>query len=96
MDCIHTTFFLNGHLLEDSQIINIAIEEERVIITKDSDFSDYFLLKGFPPRVLLLEFGNIGNKELLRLFDKHLDTLITAFEEGSGMVTFGTNQIVGY
>ncbi|GAB4415318.1 MAG: hypothetical protein OHK0039_23840 [Bacteroidia bacterium] len=56
--CIHTTHFEEGYLLGDEEIILIAQQEERAVITKDSDFSDYFMLRGAPPKVLLIEFGN--------------------------------------
>jgi predicted nuclease of predicted toxin-antitoxin system len=32
-DSIHTTFFKNGHLLQDKEISEIAINENRIIIT---------------------------------------------------------------
>lgn len=44
-DAIHTSYFKNGHLISDSGIRTIAIEENRIIITKDSDFFDYYILK---------------------------------------------------
>ncbi len=69
---IHTTYFPNGHLLDDKFIIQIAIHEDRIIITKDSDFLDNFLIHGVPPKVLMLQFGNISNAELLSLFDHYL------------------------
>ena len=37
-NAIHTTHFKNGHLLNDTQIRKIAVQEERIIITKDKDF----------------------------------------------------------
>ena len=70
-DCVHTTDFEDGHLLEDDEIILIATEQDRTVITKDSDFSEYFLLRGAPPTVLLIEFGNIGNAQLIALFDQY-------------------------
>jgi predicted nuclease of predicted toxin-antitoxin system len=53
-DSIHTTDFPEGHFLKDHEIIEIATNEDRIIITKDQDFFDYYLLKGAPPKVLLL------------------------------------------
>lgn len=64
VDAIHTTHFPDGHLLKDKEIRQIATVEDRIVITKDSDFLDYFLLKGIPPKVLLLEMGNISNANL--------------------------------
>ena len=53
-NCIHTTYFDKGYLLEDEEIILIAQKEDRTVITKDSDFSDYFMLKGAPSKILLM------------------------------------------
>ncbi len=95
-DCIHTTFFPDGHLLGDNQIITIATDEDRIIITKDADFTEYFILKGAPPKVLLIEFGNIGNKELIRLFDLYFGEVLDAFQQGSDLVIFGREEVISY
>lgn len=93
-DCIHTTHFPEGHLLDDAEIIVIAVENDRTVITKDSDFSDYYYLKGAPPKVLLLQFGNISNNDLLQYFEEYLDVLTRAFDEGAEYVQFGRAGIV--
>ncbi len=49
LDAIHTTFYPAGHLLKDREIREKAVAEDRIIITKDSDFFDYFFVKGAPP-----------------------------------------------
>jgi len=68
-DSVHTTHYEKGHLLKDVEITEIAINENRVIITKDADFSDNYFLKGAPPKILLLKFGNIGNQDLINYFE---------------------------
>lgn len=93
---IHTTHFKDGHLLDDKDIVLIAIEEGRTVITKDSDFFDRFLLKGAPPRVLLIQFGNIDNPDLLRLFDLHFAKCVKAFERGSQLVFFKRDGVMSY
>jgi predicted nuclease of predicted toxin-antitoxin system len=93
-DCIHTSDFEDSYLLKDSEIILIATEENRTIITKDSDFSDHYYLKGAPPRVLLLQFGNICNKDLIAYFDKYFDVIAEAFKDGGNYVQFSRSGIV--
>jgi predicted nuclease of predicted toxin-antitoxin system len=68
-DAIHTTSFPEGQLLEDEQISQIAIEQNRIIITKDSDFSEHYFLKGSPPKVLHLSVGNVRNRDLIDWLD---------------------------
>ena len=92
----HTTFYENGHLLDDKTIIIIAKEEDRTIITKDSDFLDNYVINGSPPKVLVLEFGNISNKDLLKLFENYFDEVIISFEQGNDIVLFRRNEIIGY
>ena len=92
-DCIHTTHFENGHLLQDVEIILVATEQNRIIISKDSDFSDYYHLKGAPPKILLLQFGNVSNSDLTAYFDRYLDVIAEAFNGGADYVEFGRNGI---
>ena len=95
-DAKHTTDFPDGHLLKDAEIIRIAIQEERIVVTKDRDFLDYYLLKGIPPRVLLLQFGNIGNPALIRFFTVNQTQLEQLFNQGAEMVLFSREQITEY
>jgi predicted nuclease of predicted toxin-antitoxin system len=45
----------------DSKIIELAILENRVVLTKDSDFLDSYLIKNQPNKLLLVKTGNIHN-----------------------------------
>ncbi len=93
---VHTTYFPSGHLLEDSEIIEIAIRDNRVIITKDSDFLDNFLLNGIPPKVLMLQFGNVSNAELLALFEREIAQIVQIFSENGDFITFNRTHISVY
>lgn len=95
-DAIHTTFFPDGHLLQDKEIREIAVRENRIIITKDSDFFDGYLAQGAPPQVLLLQFGNIKNEELLSLFDKEVSNIKALFNSDAELVLFDRSQLIVY
>ena len=95
-DSLHTTDFEEGHLLKDSEIVQIALEQDRIVVSKDSDFSDRYMIHGAPPKVLLIEFGNIKNSELIQLVDEHFDKILEAFEEGSDLVLFRREEVIGY
>ncbi len=96
VDSKHTTDFPKGHLLTDPEIVQIAIREGRIVITKDQDFFDNYLLKGAPPRVLLLEFGNIGNKELIEFFVANQSSLFKLLESDSEVILFLRDRITEY
>jgi predicted nuclease of predicted toxin-antitoxin system len=93
---IHTTYFPNGHLLDDKTIVEIAVRENLIIITKDSNFLDNYLVQGVPPKILLLQFGNIGNVNLITLFEENLTQIVTMFSNGAEFITFNRTNISEY
>ena len=95
-DAIHTTDFPDGHLLQDSEIVSIAIAENRIIITKDSDFLDNYLLKGAPPKILLLKLGNINNRDLLHIIDLYLQQIVAQFETQADVIILSKTQLITY
>ena len=75
----HTLDLPQGNRTTDQSLITLSFEEQYVIVTKDSDFVESFLLKRQPWKLLLVSTGNIGNDELLRLFQLNIDQLIESF-----------------
>ena len=67
-DSIHTLELPEENRTKDSQIIQKAIEENRIVISKDSDFLDSFLLKALPPKLIMVKTGNVPNKKLIQIF----------------------------
>jgi predicted nuclease of predicted toxin-antitoxin system len=53
----------------------VAIREGRIVVTKDNDFITSFLLRGTPPKLLLISTGNISNDALSKLFAANLTAL---------------------
>jgi predicted nuclease of predicted toxin-antitoxin system len=95
-DAVHTTYFPNGHLMTDVEIQVIAVQENRIIVSKDGDFFVDFLFRGAPPRVLFLQFGNCANRTLLSQFETYIDKVQERFEQGAGLVLFSWNKIAEY
>ena len=56
------------------------MEEQRIVITKDADFVNSFLLSGVPYKLLLVSTGNINNQELEGIFAKNLSVIVGALE----------------
>jgi predicted nuclease of predicted toxin-antitoxin system len=96
LDAVHTTDFSQGHMLQDAEIRAIARAENRIIITKDSDFFDYYIVKGSPPMVLLLKVGNVSNADLIALFASKIDGIISMFENNSTMIVLSTTHCTVY
>ena len=70
-NAVHTLELPLKNATTDSHIRKYSIEDERVVISKDSDFLDSFMIKREPYKLLYLTVGNISNAELLALFDNN-------------------------
>lgn len=76
-DALHTLDLPDANRTTDEGILLVAEREQRVVITKDADFVDSFLLMGRPGKLLLISTGNITNLELEALFLPQLDNIVT-------------------
>jgi len=64
-DATHTLELPDGNATTDIEIIRLATAENRIVISKDRDFLDSFLVAGQPPRLLWVTTGNISNNDLM-------------------------------
>lgn len=79
-DVVHTLDMPGGNRTPDAGITDVADREERVVITKDSDFVSTHLLQKRPARLLLISTGNMGNAELEQIVERNLDAILAALE----------------
>lgn len=68
-DAIHTADLPERNLTEDLAIADIADNENRTVISKDSDFLKLRILQDKPQKLLMITTGNIVNQDLLGLFE---------------------------
>ncbi len=54
--------------------------QERVVVTKDSDFVDSLIIQGVPYKLLLVSTGNIPNRKLEDILFNSLAALIEGFK----------------
>lgn len=52
---------------EDPKVWHLAVEEDFVIVSKDSDMHDRSLLFGFPPKVIWIRLGNCSTRQVENL-----------------------------
>jgi predicted nuclease of predicted toxin-antitoxin system len=93
-DVIHANDLPNEDRSSDYEIRNIADEENRIVISKDSDFIDTYLLFNSPNKLLLVTTGNIKNKDLITLFELNLRELLFLFENYSFVEMSNTEIII--
>jgi len=79
-DALHTNDLPDKEYTTDSQIRNISVSENRIVITKDYDFIDSFILKKIPEKLLIVTTGNIKNKQLFSLWRNNIELIVFLFE----------------
>ena len=82
-DVTHTSSLPLGNRTPDEDISALAAGEDRIVITKDSDFVTTFLLRRIPPKLLLVSTGNIANDRLELIVRGHVLEIAEAFESAS-------------
>ncbi|MHB8904700.1 MAG: DUF5615 family PIN-like protein [Melioribacteraceae bacterium] len=82
-DSIHTLELPNKNSTTDEEINRISFKEERIVITKDTDFLQSFKLTQQPYKLLLVTTGNILNDHLKEIFEKQFDEIISLLRENS-------------
>ena len=78
-DALRTVDLPKRNRTTDSEIDEISAREQRVVITKDADFVNSFLLAGRPYKLLLISTGNITNADLEALFVPQISTIVAGF-----------------
>lgn len=79
-DAIHTLNLSAGNLTKDSVISDISVKEQRVVVSKDSDFVYSHVLHGRPWKLLLIKTGNISAQNLNALIGRHLPAIEQALQ----------------
>ena len=92
---LHTNDLPDKERTSDNYIRNISLLENRVVITKDSDFVDSFMLKSIPKKLFLITTGNIKNKQLLYLLEQNWDKAIERLKS-SDMIEMNNTSIISY
>jgi predicted nuclease of predicted toxin-antitoxin system len=80
LDAFHTLDLPDGNRTTDRVINELSIKEQYIVVTKDSDFVESFLLRREPWKLLLISTGNIGNDELSALFVSNMKTVVEGFD----------------
>lgn len=79
-DAIHTEGLPTKNESKDGVLNAISVSEERVVISKDTDFYFSHLLHQRPWKLLLVRTGNIGRRELCDLIERNLPAVVAAVQ----------------
>ena len=93
-DAIHTLDLPRNNRTTDREIKELSIRECRVVVSKDSDFVDSFVLERQPYKLLQVTTGNIRNAELERLLMANLGSVLQALESHDYVELSRTSVVV--
>ena len=94
-DTTHTDDLPEQNLTADLSIADIADQENRAVISKDSDFLKLRILQNKPQKLLMITTGNIANKELLKLFELNFEVIMKLFNSFD-VVEMNNRFVVGH
>jgi len=69
---VHVNQVLQKWNTPDVEICRYADANNMVVLTKDSDFKNSHFINKTPKKIIRITLGNIPNKEIIHLFEKHL------------------------
>jgi len=75
-DCIHTLEMSRKNRSSDEEINELSIKEQRILISKDVDFYNRYLVKVEPYKLIYLTTGNISNNKLMEIIRKNLERIL--------------------
>lgn len=73
-DALHTLDLPSRNRTSDTEINELSVRDRRVVVTKDADFANSFLLSRRPHKLLLVSTGNISNADLESIFVAEMQT----------------------
>ena len=66
-----------GSKVSDTEIWNYSRENDLIIVSKDSDFSNRILTSELPPRVIHMRIGNMRFQILNQFLSKHWTEILS-------------------
>ena len=68
-------FLLGLEQAEDRVVWEYAREYEFVLVTRDTDFNELSVLRGFPPKVIWIRRGNCATHQIEEILRIHLEDI---------------------
>jgi predicted nuclease of predicted toxin-antitoxin system len=93
-DAIHTNDLPDKERTTDSQIMSIAMKENRIVITKDYDFIVSHIIRKIPEKLLIVTTGNIKNRQMFDLWRQNWELIINLFKT-CNLVELSNNDVMG-
>jgi predicted nuclease of predicted toxin-antitoxin system len=67
--------------VHDSEVWVYAQNNDFAIATKDSDYNELLMLRGFPPKIIWIRRGNCSTSEIEAMLRTHINDIQTLFDD---------------
>ena len=94
-DSVHTIELPKANATTDLAVIEFALTEDRIVISKDNDFLESLLLFGRPKKLILVKTGNIKNADLLSIFTHNIDKILLLAKQSS-LIEISSAEIIAH
>jgi predicted nuclease of predicted toxin-antitoxin system len=86
-DSVHVSTLGMGNAM-DSEIWQYAHDHDYVIVTKDADFSELGVVRGFPPKIIWIRRGNCSTQEIESILRENYAAIKTLSDDNeTGILT---------
>lgn len=85
-ETIHVNEILDKWYSRDKDICIYADLNDFIVVTKDSDFRNSFLLKGTPKKLVRIKLGNLSTSILIKVISENLLSIQELDSSGSFMI----------
>jgi len=92
-EAVHTLDLQGKNETPDTNIIKYSMDEKWIVVSKDADFYEYFVIKQMPYKLVWITFGNLRNKQLIKLFELNFSAIILLLKN-SKVIEFGNKEII--
>ncbi len=75
-DSVHSSELPMKNSTSDKDLLIQSKTTNRIIVTKDNDFLESYLVNSEPEKPILIKTGNIPNNALLQIFSRNYETII--------------------
>jgi predicted nuclease of predicted toxin-antitoxin system len=85
-DSVHVSTLSLGNAM-DIEIWQYAHDHDYMVVTKDADFSELGVVRGFPPKIIWIRRGNCSTQEIeLILRENHEAIIVLSSDEETGIL----------
>jgi predicted nuclease of predicted toxin-antitoxin system len=90
---VHVNQILNKSETKDSEICEYADKHDFIVLTKDLDFKNSFLLKLTPKKLIKINLGNISNIELIKILEENLDLISNLYKINNFLLEIDKDRV---